>query len=1030
MGLLCTIHRPSPLSRPNLYLVEFELQEDPFHPPFTDSPEPPTEDERSGLAGEPYVPSPEDVMESTTSSAKPLRSLASARKGTGGRRRNMNVFQMLNQITDQLVKVTDLQACLKMSVSVIKDLTGYDRVMIYQFDEKWNGQVVAELVDWSRTRDLYRGLHFPATDIPAQARELYKINRVRLLYDRDQPTARMVCKSRDELATPLDMSYTTLRAMSPIHIKYLANMRVRASGSISITAFGTLWGLISCHTYGRYGMRVPSPIRQLCRILGESISRNIERLTYAERLRSRRLVQSVPTDKNPKGYIIANARDLLELFDAEFGILSVGEESKLIGSIDNTSEALAVVEYIRREGFETIQVSQDVTRDYPDLNYPGGLKTVAGLLSVPLSNTGQDFIALFRRGQTRHVHWAGNPYDKLLKENAQSRNDLEPRTSFKLWSEAIVGKSKAWTDDQLETASVLCLVYGKFIQVWRQKEIAMRSNQLTNLLLSNASHEVRTPLNAIVNYLEMALEGPLDTDTRDALSKSYSASKSLVHVINDLLDLTRTEQGEALLLEEPVDITSVVEEATAIHRAEAQRKGLEFSVFCTSPNLRTSVIGDRARTKQVLSNLVLNALQHTNSGSVTLHWGESTEPDDLALREGDNYCIIYKFVITDTGSGIEPSKLDAIFREFEEVTSAEDGSTDVPQNALGLGLAVVARIVRNMRGQLRADSQEKQGSRFSVALPFRIPSSPRITPTNSATDILRSPKVQGSKLHRTSSAGSAGSRNSATSGGSKKSDIDSLVEAMTSPLDSKAPTSPKMPSMRRHSSSLSIKAPSRRQQSDNSDMGSNNSIRSQRSVKSAEDASHESPSLTNTPIARHSDNASLNSLSSKSDRSFEAGERPERSPPLRVLVVEDDPINRAIINKKLTKEGHTVEMTVHGADAVRKIEQDRNFNVILMDLQMPICDGPTATRMIRKFEEENQPAENETSVASRIPIIAVSASLLEKQRSEMKGHGMDGWLLKPIAFDRMAAVLMGITDADARQKEQYVPGKFERGGWF
>lgn len=156
---------------------------------------------------------------------------------------------------------------------------------------------------------------------------------------------------------------------------------------------------------------------------------------------------------------------------------------------------------------------------------------------------------------------------------------------------------------------------------------------------------------------------------------------------------------------------------------------------------------------------------------------------------------------------------------------------------------------------------------------------------------------------------------------------------------------------------------------------------------------------------------------------------------------------RAIINRKLSKEGHTVEMTVHGADAVRKIEQDRNFNVILMDLQyvsfrsccpsifdlhyrMPICDGPTATRLIRKFEEENPPAANETSVIDRIPIIAVSASLLEKQRTEMKGHGMDGWLLKPISFDRMAAILMGITDSDARQREQYVPGKFERGGWF
>lgn len=95
-----------------------------------------------------------------------------------------------------------------------------------QFDEQWNGEVVAELVDWTRTHDLYRGLHFPASDIPAQARELYKINKVRSLYDRDQPTARLMCRSREELDQPLNMTHAHLRAMSPIHIKYLGNMGV------------------------------------------------------------------------------------------------------------------------------------------------------------------------------------------------------------------------------------------------------------------------------------------------------------------------------------------------------------------------------------------------------------------------------------------------------------------------------------------------------------------------------------------------------------------------------------------------------------------------------------------------------------------------------------------------------------------------------------------------------------------------------------------------------------------------------------
>ena len=109
-----------------------------------------------------------------------------------------------------------------------------------------------------------------------------------------------------------------------------------------------------------------------------------------------------------------------------------------------------------------------------------------------------------------------------------------------------MGKCREWTEEEIETAAVLCLVYGKFIEVWRQKEAALQNSQLTRLLLANSAHEVRTPLNAIINYLEIALEGALDTETRDNLAKSHSASKSLIYVINDLLDLTKTEEGGEL----------------------------------------------------------------------------------------------------------------------------------------------------------------------------------------------------------------------------------------------------------------------------------------------------------------------------------------------------------------------------------------------------------------------------------------------------------------------------------------------------
>lgn len=318
--------------------------------------------------------------------------------------------------------------------------------MIYQFDDAWNGQVVTELVDYRATKDLYKGLHFPASDIPVQARELYRINKVRLLYDRDLQTARLVCKTQEDLQVPLDLTHSYLRAMSPVHIKYLSNMQVRASMSISITAFDQLWGLISCHSYGSRGMRVSFPIRKMCRLIGETTSRNIERLSYAKRLHARKLINTVPTEQNPGGYIVASSDDLLRLFDADFGLLSIRDETKVLGKLENSQEALAMLEYLRIRNFTTVVTSQDLRKDFPDLKYAPGFSVVAGLLLVPLSLKGTDFIVFFRKGQLKHVHWAGNPYEKNMRRG--TANFLEPRTSFKIWSETVVGKSREWTEEQ------------------------------------------------------------------------------------------------------------------------------------------------------------------------------------------------------------------------------------------------------------------------------------------------------------------------------------------------------------------------------------------------------------------------------------------------------------------------------------------------------------------------------------------------------------------------------------------------------
>lgn len=229
-------------------------------------------------------------------------------------------------------------------------------------------------------------------------------------------------------------------------------------------------------------------------------------------------------------------------------------------------------------------------------------------------------------------------------------------------------------------------------------------------------------MNAIINYLEIALEGSLDQETRDNLAKSHSASKSLIYVINDLLDLTKTEEGQDLIKDEVFDLHETINEATESFRGDAKRKGLEFGVV-EHPGLPTHVYGDQRRVRQAISNITANAVQHTTIGRIDVEAYLQDITDNRATVE---------IVVQDTGEGMSDEKLDNLFRDLEQVTTDEWGidTSNTPDKSLtdgkqsrtlGLGLAMVARIIRAMDGQLRLKSEEGKGSRFVIQVPFSLP---------------------------------------------------------------------------------------------------------------------------------------------------------------------------------------------------------------------------------------------------------------------------------------------------------------------
>ena len=1054
-------------------ILEFELQHDEIHPLVS------ADNEFSDLESNPDV-TEEDIEESTKPIHRPMRPLTNKRFNPNRlQSSSLDHFSLISQINDQLSRPNDLKTFLKVVVGIVKEISGFHRVMVYQFDEKWNGQVVSELVDWNKTHELYLGLHFPASDIPSQARMLYKLNTVRVLYDRDLPTSRLVCRTIEDLEQPLNMTYSFLRAMSPIHLKYLENMHVRSSMSISIIAFGELWGLISLHGFGNKGLRVNFILREMCRVIGESVSRNVERLSLSRRLQSRKLINTTPSEKNPAGYIVTRAEDLLSLFDADVGVLSIGEEGKIMGTVEKSQELMVVIQFLRLKRFTTIQTSVNIIQDFSDLKCKEKLEFIAGFLLVPLSKDGNDFIVFFRKGQLELVHWAGNPQEKIEKSGPLA---LMPRQSFKIWSETILGRCREWTDEQLETAAVLHLVYGKFIEVWRQKEEAVQSKRLASLLLDNASHEVRTPLNAIINYLEIALEGSLDKDTRDNLTRSHAASKSLVYVINDLLDLTRSEAGKVLFRSDLFHLPNAIKDALRMFEGHPMREGiqLECDLDESFPRL---VFGDPGKTRQVISNVISNALKFTSEGKVIVK-GSTVE------RQKEK--VIVEISISDTGSGMTEKKLDAIFKNFEQIGSDDPKESD---EGTGLGLAIVARFVRNMNGQLKVESEVNKGSIFTFIFTFPLPnntqakkyssmksgSSAQSLKSNSnnfqksSTGHQDSITTSGSELARTSSFESA----SETSlSGSSYPEISNLVEAMggyqinddrsyesfQSALSTQSSGSWHIPREKRsgeyHVEGQRMPVRPVRMDHDNdvssrksekvpfSDFFSDMKLSPEKGVntKISSPSFDSSPAISDGKLSNNKNSMSSNSkrvsvitISQNdcfNDKNLEVPNQVVQK--LRILVAEDDPINRRILKKRLEMDGHKVSFANDGQEAVIKVlEPSMKCDIVLMDLQMPICDGVTATIQIRRKEKDaTKLAKNKKQVREnthKIPIFAVSASLPESRKQDLEDAGFDGWVLKPIDFGRLRNLLIGVYNLQSRAENKYKnEGRenWERGGWL
>jgi len=388
---------------------------------------------------------------------------------------------LVDQSLKQLLATTSLQALCDETARVFKRIAGYDRAMVYRFDQDGHGQVFAEARE--PHLEAFLGIRYPASDIPQIARRLYERNRVRLLVDVDYVPVPLEPRCSPLAGGELDMSLCALRSMSPIHIQYLKNMGVASTLVISLQVGGRLWGLIACHHYSpRF---VSYQVRALCELLAEAVATRIAALesfaqTQAElsvRRLEQRMVEAIAREGDWKAALFDNPQSLLAPMQAGGAALLLDGEILTAGEVPGTGELRALGEWLDRRPQAPVVACTSLSA--ADERF-AAIRTVAsGLLAVPLSRSGGDYLIWLRPEQVRTLTWGGNPFKPV--EVGDDPAQLSPRRSFAKWHQLVEGTSAPWTQTDLGTARLIGNSLADVIQQFRAVRLLIAQSQLDRI---------------------------------------------------------------------------------------------------------------------------------------------------------------------------------------------------------------------------------------------------------------------------------------------------------------------------------------------------------------------------------------------------------------------------------------------------------------------------------------------------------------------------------------------------------------------
>jgi len=584
--------------------------------------------------------------------------------------------------------------------AVFKRYIGFESVMIYRFNEDFCGEVVGEAKE--RDTRSFKGLVFPASDIPSQARELYKKNRVRCVFDTEESPVGLLPKITNKNRLPLDLSMSMVRSVSPMHLQYMRNMGVRSSFSVSLMYEDKLWGLIACHN--SEPIYIDQKKRLVCESLGHMYAWQLHTKSLHEKKeqfqqRQRTLnsvVHKLTTYANPLEAIASKESELLQVTDT-CGLAVITPSGNY--TIGRTPTEPAIESLLNMFSYKKAELAVAISKFGDDITETLDLNGVRGIYISCVSPALGYYTIWFREQRDKLIRWAGK--DAASKDVGKS---LTPRHSFDLYLQSIADESVAWSEDDkliIEGFDHLFIPYALSLKASLDKQIVKLEelDKAKDHFLASISHELRSPLNSIVGWTDLALMDVNNVERMtDALGVIKRAASTQASLINDILDLSRIISGTMKLSTHTLKISSSISEVAKSFEAGFTAKKIQLSLNFESES--TQILGDELRIKQVVSNLLSNALKFTPKGGAV---------EVCGARYHSNYV----FTVEDNGKGMTKEQLSHVFDRFYQ------GVNEHNRHGLGLGLSIVKNLVEMHGGTIEAKSDGlNSGTAFTVSLPI------------------------------------------------------------------------------------------------------------------------------------------------------------------------------------------------------------------------------------------------------------------------------------------------------------------------